>query len=92
MVGVASLPGTVAGTVVVVTGSVESCCAGTPVQVSAPGAPRPGVGSNATHPALASHTSGQAWACLPFTRNSVGSLGSWSPGVNPTATREGSPM
>ena len=44
-----------------------ACWAGTPVWASAPGMPRPGVGSNGTHPTPANHTSGQAWAWRPWT-------------------------
>ena len=36
--------------VVVVGGGVPSCCGATPVYPSAPGMPRPGVGSNGTQP------------------------------------------
>src|SRR3954447_13626292 len=45
----------------------SGCCGVTPVQASAPGAPRPGVGSKGTQPAWLIHTSGQAWALRPRT-------------------------
>jgi hypothetical protein len=57
-----------------------------PVYASAPGMPRPGVGSNGTP---SNHTSGQAWALRPSTWNAPSS--STSPCVNPTATRAGIP-
>ena len=44
-----------------------SCAAATPVCCSAPGAPRPGVGSNSTQPMPSNHTSGHAWAWRPYT-------------------------
>ena len=50
-----------------------------------------GVGSNSTHPWPPMYTSGQACACRPFTWYTLGSCESWSPGVNPTATRAGMP-
>ena len=59
-----------------------------PVYDSAPGMPRPGVGSNGTHPIAApNHSSGQAWAFLPSTPYQLS--GALQPGVNPTATRDG---
>ena len=68
---------------------VSSCEATAPVTSSAPGAPRPGVGSNWTQPMPSNHTSGQAWAWRPSTVY-------WpsertSPWVKPTATRAGNP-
>src|SRR5690606_34198724 len=70
---------------------VVSWLGGMPSHASAPLGPRPGVGSKGTQPYSPRYTSGQAWACTPRTRNNVGALGSCTPWVKPTATREGTP-
>src|SRR5262245_51465781 len=78
--------------VVGVVGVVGPWAAGWPRSTSAcPGAPPAGVGSNWVHPSPASHTSGQACASRAFTENSLVPA-SYSPAVNPTATRAGSPI
>ena len=60
----------VGGAVVGATTSSGVACAGsTCVYTSAPGAPRPGVGSKATHPTPEKYTSGQAWLLRPRTTN-----------------------
>ena len=53
--------------VAVFAGPEVSCCSWSPVYASALGAPRPGVGSNATQPNLPRYTSGHACACSPRT-------------------------
>ena len=68
---------------------VSSCAAPTPVWLSAPGSPRPGVGSKLTQPKPSNHTSGQAWAWRSNTWYSPSSRS--SPGVKPMATRAGMP-
>jgi hypothetical protein len=52
--------------------------------------PRPGVGSNGIHPNSGNQTSTQAWAFVSLTTHSLSSF-DYSPLVNPTATREGTP-
>src|SRR3954454_7556274 len=58
--------GTVAGSVVELLPPV-ACSSTTWVYCSAFGAPRPGVGSNNTHPCPLMYTSGHACACSPRT-------------------------
>src|SRR4051812_29612656 len=66
-----------------------ACASGTPVYASPPGMPRPGVGSNGTHPKPARYTSGQAWPWYP--RTVYQPSAPRSPVVKPTPMRAGRP-
>ena len=72
-------------------GDGSACAGGTPVIPVVAGLPRPGVGSNDTHPMPENSTSGQACALRPYTAKVPGESATASPVVKPTTTLAGSP-